>query len=340
MEYSKRISKSNNIDFVKYIAAVMVIIGHSFVIASRNLHGCFSFLNSHIPFGAIGVAIFFFLSGFLVTRSMLHKKTAKKYFKVRVSRILPPLAIVILVTVFILGPCVTKLSLKKYLSNPGTYKYLLNIILIRQHFLPGVFEENPYPGAVNGSLWTLLFEFLCYIVTYVAYKLRLLRKGYVLIPIPLVIIGTIVLFVGASRYGISYGYLGAIVRPCICYYIGMILFFYYEYWISSKMLFLSMVLSVIGLLMHSIYIFMIFIVPILILNIGWGIPVSVNSKFADLGKYSYGIYLVAFPIQQLLVYIWGNMNPFINSVLTVILSTFLGKLIFKYIESPINGALN
>lgn len=336
MASSKQISKSDNIYFVKYVAAVMVIIGHSFVIASKNPHVIASFLNSLIAFGAIGVAIFFFLSGFLVTRSMIHKKTAREYFGIRVRKIIPPLLVIIPITAFVLGPCVTTLPVKEYFSTSGTYKYLLNIVLIRQHYLPGVFEDNPYPRAVNGSLWTLLFEFLCYIATYVAYKLKLLRKGYILIPIPLVIIGVVLLFGIASKFGISYKYLGNIVRPCICYYVGMILFFYYEYWLNYKMLAVSVVLTVIGLLLHSKYIVFIFVIPILLLNIGWGIPVSVNPKVANLGKYSYGIYLVAFPIQQLLVYIWNDVNPFVNTILTILLATFLGKLIYRYVELPMN----
>lgn len=334
MTFSKQISKSDNIDFVKYIAAIMVIIEHSFVIASKNPNVIFSFLHNHIVFGGIGVAIFFFLSGFLVTRSMIAKKNAKNYFKVRVHKIIPPLLVVIPVTAFVLGPCVTTLPIKEYFSTSGTYKYLLNIVLIRQHFLPGVFEDNPYPGAVNGSLWTLLFEFLCYIATYVAYKLKLLKKGSILISVPMVIAGVIILFTTASRFGIAYSYLGSIVRACLCYYVGMIMYFYYEYWINYKMLTVSVILTVIGLMTHSIYIFLIFIIPILLLNVGWGIPVTVNPKLAKLGKYSYGIYLVAFPIQQLLVYIWEDMNPVVNSIFTIVLSTVLGKLIHDYIENP------
>lgn len=337
MTSSKQISKSGNIDFVKYFAAIMVIIGHSFVIASKNLGVIAAFLNNHVAFGAIGVSIFFFLSGFLVTRSMIHKKTAKEYFGVRIRRIIPPLLVVIPVTAFVLGPCVTVISIKQYFATPATYKYLLNIVLIRQHYLPGVFRDNPYPGAVNGSLWTLAFEFICYIATYVAYRLKLLRKGSILISIPAVMIGVVTLFQITSKFGISCGYVGTVVRACICYYMGMILHFYYEYWINTQMLVFSVILSVIGLLAHSVYIIFIFVFPILILNIGWGISVSISPKLANLGKYSYGMYLVAFPIQQLLVYMWEDMNPFINSILTIIISTFLGRLIYRFIELPMSG---
>ena len=176
MIYKKRISHSDNVDFIKYIAAIMVIIGHSFVIATTNLGKWSAFIYEYFPFGATGVAIFFFFSGFLVTKSMLYKKNAKNFFETRIYRIFPPLIVVVIATVFFLGTFTTNLSIKEYLLNPETYKYLLNVILVRQHYLPGVFEDNPYPRAVNGSLWTLLFEFLCYIFTYVAYELKLLKK--------------------------------------------------------------------------------------------------------------------------------------------------------------------
>src|SRR5262249_47788584 len=39
---------------------------------------------------------------------------------------------------------------------------LLNAVLHPVRKLPGVFEHNPYPYEVNGSLWTLAYEAACY----------------------------------------------------------------------------------------------------------------------------------------------------------------------------------
>ena len=142
------------------------------------------------------------------------------------------------------------------------------------------------------------------------------------------------MFVMFPRFGMSLDFLGAIVRPCTCYYVGMLMAFYYEYWINSRMLFISIILTILGFAIRSTYIVLIFFVPVLLLNMGWGISTSVNPVLAKFGKYSYGIYLVAFPIQQLLVYLLGEMNPYVNSAFSILLSTLIGRLIYKYIELP------
>lgn len=181
------LSKSDNIDSIKYIAAVMVIICHSFVLSTTELGSWAQFMNNHIAFGAIGVAIFFFLSGLLVTQSMMRYKSVKKFLKVRALRIFPPLAVVVTLTM-VMGMFITNLQVQDYWLNPNTLRYLLNIVLIRQHYLPGVFENNPYAGAVNGSLWTLLFEFICYILTCIVYKLKMLARHHILLTIPIMIV--------------------------------------------------------------------------------------------------------------------------------------------------------
>lgn len=111
--------------------------------------------------------------------------------------------------------------------------------------------------------------------------------------------------------------------------------FYYEYSINFRMVFLSIILTIVGFAMRSTYIVLIFCVTIILLNIGWEISISDNPILTKLGKYSYGIYLVAFPIQQLLMHLFGEMNPFVNSILSIQLSTLLGRLIYKYRELPL-----
>jgi peptidoglycan/LPS O-acetylase OafA/YrhL len=69
----------------------------------------------------------------------------------------------ILLSVLIVGPIMTKLSLGEYFGSMSTWWYLSNIILSPSYFLPGVFETNVYPIAVNGSLWSLPVEFAMYL---------------------------------------------------------------------------------------------------------------------------------------------------------------------------------
>ena len=49
--------------------------------------------------------------------------------------------------------------------------------MIPRYTLPGVFENNLFPSIVNGSLWTLILEVICYVLLYITYKLKILEKN-------------------------------------------------------------------------------------------------------------------------------------------------------------------
>ncbi|MET0304009.1 MAG: acyltransferase family protein, partial [Microbacteriaceae bacterium] len=86
------------------------------------------------------------------------------YVTSRAARILPALAVVTVLTVLVIGPIFTALPLGAYASSPTTWAYLVNMFpVLPQYELPGVFGGLPYPDVVNGSIWTLRAEFLCYL---------------------------------------------------------------------------------------------------------------------------------------------------------------------------------
>lgn len=71
----------------------------------------------------------------------------------------------IFMTVFVIGPILTTVSIHDYFSDKITWGYLIkNLVMKTQYSLPGVFEANPGGSGVNGSLWTLPYEIACYIV--------------------------------------------------------------------------------------------------------------------------------------------------------------------------------
>ena len=69
-----------------------------------------------------------------------------------------------LVTAFVLGPVVTSVRLGTYASSWETWAYPWRLVLMVPFGaqLPGVFDDNLYAGAVNGSLWSLPLEVLAY----------------------------------------------------------------------------------------------------------------------------------------------------------------------------------
>ena len=84
----------------------------------------------------------------------------RRYLAARVLRIFPALVVVVLITTFVIGPLVT--TSDSYFSSPATWGYLQNVTLLAVYDLPGVFENLPR-AVVNGSLWSLGPEFVCYL---------------------------------------------------------------------------------------------------------------------------------------------------------------------------------
>lgn len=73
-------TRSNNLNLVKFIAALFVIISHAYPLCKgAEYNDILSDLSRNsIAFGSLAVAIFFMSSGFFVTKSLLKKQRFEK----------------------------------------------------------------------------------------------------------------------------------------------------------------------------------------------------------------------------------------------------------------------
>ena len=109
--------------------------------------------------GAIAVKVFFFISGLLVTNSLLQQKSPVAFVLGRFFRIWPALLVLLLVTALVVGPLCSGLGWREYFMHGDPYRYFWkNALLNSDARLPGVFAHNPLPNLVNGALWTLSYE--------------------------------------------------------------------------------------------------------------------------------------------------------------------------------------
>lgn len=164
---------TNSLDLLRLTAAVMVLYSHQFSLVGLPEP---SFLGLQ-SFGGAGVTIFFFLSGMLVWQSWVNDPDVRRFMVRRSLRIFPALLFVVLVTALVAGPLLSGLSWGNYFASESTWRYLGNAIFLRSQVLPGVFVSNPYPGIVNGSLWTLPVEFFCYVMVAALGSFRF-REGW------------------------------------------------------------------------------------------------------------------------------------------------------------------
>jgi len=168
--------RSNSIGFLRWLMALMVIFSHAGPLAgfygSKNLGTQWSDEQS---FGGVAVGGFFFLSGFLITKSRQGKSTIFRFLWRRFLRIFPAFWAALIVTAFVIAPIAwwhVHGTIQGYFSSvnesPLTY-FSNNFTLdLRQHAIAGQGNEIPYGSCCgkdwNGSAWTLIYEFKGYII--------------------------------------------------------------------------------------------------------------------------------------------------------------------------------
>lgn len=312
--------RHNNFDFLRFIAAVMVIYSHSFAIATGKFTGepLFEFSSSQFHCGNLAVVIFFIISGFLVTASFDRTKNAARFFYNRALRILPGLIFVVLLTAFMVGPFVSDLSLHNYFNNSGTYSYLLTLTL-RGHashdFLPGVFSHNALPGSINGSLWTLYWEALCYILVGFLGIVGLLKRRVALsIFILSMIARPIVALInpGTSMLtGTSMTLLQVFLGGMLCY------LYRDKIRLDGRMAVVAFILLLICLHFGFGKQALPFLGTYVVLFLAFWNRLKL-SNFAKYGDLSYGLYIYAFPVQQTVTQCFGGkMSQMLNFIITL-----------------------
>ena len=137
-----------------------MLYSHSFVLFGMAQPTVFG----RSSFGDMAVFVFFVISGYLVCESWERDSNPLRFGLRRALRIMPGLFVAVLFTTLVIGTAATSFALSDYVSSNLTWAYVLsNISLVCGiDRLPGVFESNPFPHAVNGSLWSLRYEVLMY----------------------------------------------------------------------------------------------------------------------------------------------------------------------------------
>jgi peptidoglycan/LPS O-acetylase OafA/YrhL len=325
------LGNKNNFDCLRFISAIFVIFSHSFAISVNNyaLDPLVNLTNKQISFGDLAVAIFFIISGFLVTQSFDRSQNLLYFLKARFLRIFPALITVIVLTIFIAGPLLSTLSTNEYFRNEQTYLYLNNILLYPIHYyLPGVFDNNIFKGVVNGSLWTLGYEVICYLLVGIIGSLNLLNKKSVLIMLLIVFCLSNMSDMPLNDFTYRLLYLG-------CYFIaGMFLYMYREHIKISNV---YAVISVLVLIVSAKYGGLVKVaIPVFGSYIIYFLAFHSSIKFHNFGKrgdFSYGLYIYAFPIQQILVHhLGGKMDSTNNFLLSLVFTTFCAFISWHVIE--------
>ncbi|MBI34589.1 MAG: hypothetical protein CMP67_04410 [Flavobacteriales bacterium] len=327
---------SNNFDIIRFFAAFLVIIKHSNALTGED-HYFIS--DQNLPF--LGVPIFFIISGYLITISAIRSNNMFTYLWKRILRIIPGLAIATLFTVVIIGPLVSNTPIFEYFLNPETYNHLLSITLYKfKNSIPSVFEENLISG-VNGSLWTLKYEFTCYILVLIlvvsnAHKLRhLILAMFVLIVSCRIYMGDdFYIYDYRNKYALGHN-LMYLVQWGV-YFLSGVVFYLFKEKIPLKGNIALIATLIYAMLFYfypeTIKYYQYVYIPYCLFYISF-IPGKTNH-FGKYGDFSYGMYIYAFPVQQTLIHFSDSIHPLVLTGYTTVLVLGLSFLSWNYVEKP------
>ena len=317
-------AKRNSLNFLRLALAIAVVFSHSITVGG---FGSESILNK-TTLGTAAVYGFFGISGYLIAGSAERNGFAQ-YLWQRILRIFPGFWVCLFVTAFGFGliawyhrnPSLARTcGIHCYLSESGgPFGFVFHNIWLKIN-QPGI-SRTLAPGflrdAWNGSLWTLLFEFLCYLLLAALALVGLLRnRGTILCLAFAIWIAEIIItsVPGLSEHftALDNWYPMKMLTFIPIFLAGSLLYFYRDVvpdsgpvaLLSTGMFLLGLVLpigaSIPTFTLTSMDVTSVFLVyPLLWLGIH--LPLS---RVGSQNDYSYGVYIYAFPVQQILV-VWS-----------------------------------
>lgn len=148
----------NNFNLIRLLLAWLVIVEHSYALLGINKYEPIHRVFGHFSSGEFAVNGFFVLSGFLIAKSWLNDPSLPRYLMRRVARIVPGFLVCVLVSVLLY----TSLFEPNYLARFDWWRFGLKMLVLQAGGLPAVFVDTTHP-TLNQSLWTIHYEFLCYL---------------------------------------------------------------------------------------------------------------------------------------------------------------------------------
>lgn len=334
MAENKEINRSNNFDFLRLLLASLVIVAHSYPL-TKNKEILMILTDNQEDFGGFAVNGFFALSGYFIFLSLQRSKTISNYFWKRILRLYPALFGLMIFTLVLIPILYVGNDLSSTIKN--YWHYALNgLSLYRvKYFIAGIFENNPYKGAINGSLWTLSYEFTMYLLLIFLFFIRKNKISLAL------------LFIG---FFISYWFFQTentfarqsflkinldtkqLYRLSTYFLAGSIITFFDLKKINTLPVRIGLFLLIVLSFILNIYsVVAPFTVPLLLILVGILNTTPINDLGDRFGDISYGVYIYGFLVQQIFMN-YFNLNPLALMVCSLMVTYFLAYFSWHLIE--------
>ena len=324
----------NNFDLLRFIFASIVLLVHASVLSnSTELISNLNMLSADIA-----VKSFFVISGFLIFMSYENSSSSYSYFIKRLRRIYPAYVTVIILFALI-GFFLSRLTIREYFCL-DLIKYLgFNLIFLNfiHPNLPGLFEHNTL-SAVNGALWTLKIEVMFYIsVPLIVLFFKKLNRLFVLATIYLssfVYSFCMLKLAEAHGGGIFIELQRQLPGQLMYFVVGAAGYYYYDYFraYSKALVGFAFICFIIRPLLPWLAIEPI-VLGVLVLFLALALPYLGN--FAKYGDFSYGVYILHFPVLQIFIaFHLFDVSPILALFFAASTVLLLAILLWNFVEKP------
>jgi peptidoglycan/LPS O-acetylase OafA/YrhL len=327
---------TSGFDYLRLGLAVSVVCWHS-VTTLYGLNAAIEISKDWVGYAVFMVMpMFFALSGFLVSSSLLRSKSIWVFLGLRGLRIFPALCVEICLSALLIGPLLTTLDLRAYFSDPMFHSYFLNICGDIHYNLPGVFESNPLANIVNNPLWTIPFEMECYIALFVLAVLGFAKRPWAMLGVVMALSVAAILYkyliiqtlppVGPNASG----------RQLVVFFLGGVALFMLRDKIPHSLtLFVASLIAALLLVKTPRFVYLAPL-PVAYLTAYIGLLNFRRLPVVFSGDYSYGIYLYAFPMQQCVVQFFPQIHTwYLHFMVSLVPVSLFAVFSWHCIEKPL-----
>ncbi|CAH2598861.1 Acyltransferase [Rhodovastum atsumiense] len=329
----------NKFGFLRVLFAILVILSHSPELLDGNRsREILTRLFGTISIGELAVDGFFLISGYLITASWETSRTTGQYLLKRVLRIYPGFIVAFLISLLVVGPLAGG-DLASLLGRPGLRQFA-RMLLLGEPQLQGAFVDLPYP-ALNGSMWTVIYEFRFYLATMALGILGIIRHRHVYLGMTLLLMviwvavphlriglpGAVEMVAGEVHHSIRLfalfccGGLFYLFRDKILYdgrLAGLAA-------VTTCCLLFSSRLAEPGLAVFGGYV---------LFWVSFHARPNLLSGIDNRIDLSYGLYLYAWPVQNLLIAQTHDISPWVLFAISSALAALLGTASWVLVENP------
>jgi peptidoglycan/LPS O-acetylase OafA/YrhL len=337
----------NNFDLLRLLAALQVVFGHSIELTNLSMEQSHLFQFIHaIP----GVPLFFFISGFLISKSYETQPQIQNYTLNRVLRIFPGLWFCLLISLILI-------YFSGYQSDAFTFTNF-SIWLLGQmsfiHFYHPEFFKGYGIGVLNGSLWTIGIELQFYIITPLLYKF-LFKKGNINKKLFILILIFMCLNLWFYQYRseyhehLAYKLFGVTFVPYFYMFLVGVFFqknfeLFYKY-LAGKGIIIFLVYLIYSYILYSQYNiklsngigpWLFFPLACMVFSLAYT-SVSISHKLLKHQDISYGLYIYHMPVVNTFIYLsgdWRFSNEWTTILTIMVLTASLAIFSWFTIEKP------